>query len=210
MNQAFTSAADKLLSEGKIARIPDESEQIWDEKVDSEIAAFLAYLAIKGIPGKLTSAFFELRLESEKIFEGFVRLRMKESDLAKVSGYEPPSMAEEIKALSKKFAGERKQFLTNQIQSFSDKPHFERMPELYPTLLKVWQSAKKIYEGNAESETWRAMVRAKYPELEFDDDLLTRVTGRFEELSEDIQAKLADTDGDHTPNTIALEHAARM
>lgn len=68
---------------------------------------------------------------------------------------------------------------------------------------------KKIYSQNSESETWRDMVRAKYQE-EFDDDLLTRITGKLENLPDEIQAKLTETDGDHTPSSIALEHAARL
>lgn len=118
-------------------------------------------------------------------------------------------MANEVRALSKAMADERKQFMMAQIRAFG-KPRLHKLGDFYPTLLKVWQSAKRIYEGNSESETWRAMVKAKYPELSFDDDLLTRVSGKIEDLSDDIQASLAETGGDHTPSTIALEHAARM
>lgn len=217
-DRAFTSATDTLFKEGKIERVSevDQPEPVLEVDAEqslmqeNEIAGFLAYLAVQGIPGKFKSAVFELGLETGKIFEAFIQKALKETDLIKATGYEPPNMVNEIKALTKRLASERKQFLINQIDSFSDKPRLERLPELYPTLLKVWQSAKKIHADNAESETWRAMVKAKYPELQFDDDLLTRVTGKLEDLSEEIQAKLNETDGDHTPSTIALEHAARM
>jgi hypothetical protein len=171
-------------------------------------AGLFAYLAMEGMKGKLKSAFYELGLETEKVFEGFAQEAIKE--LTGRAGSSPPKIADEVRALSKSIANERKQFMMAQIDSFGGKPRLDRLPELYPNILKIWQSAKKIYEANSESETWRDMVKAKYPEQVFDEDLLTRVTGKLEDLPEDVQAKLAETDGDHTPSTIALEHAARM
>ncbi|MFS8086467.1 MAG: hypothetical protein ACMG6H_12615 [Acidobacteriota bacterium] len=209
--RTFGQAIEILENEGKIKRSPD-SEIAEDETdvVDSQIAGFLAFLIIAGMGNKLWSAVHELGLETEQIFDGFLREQIKQTDLMKQFGCELHSIAANLKAFSKSLANERRQFLIAQIEKFSDKPHLERLPDLYPKLLKVWQSAKKIYADYGESETWRNMVKAKYPELTFDDDLLTRVTGRLAELPEDIQAKLSEKDGDHTPNTIALEHAARM
>lgn len=209
----FDEAVKTLEDQGKIRRTPDlivEEETPPTDKTDYKIAAFLAFLVIAGTGNKFQSAVYELGLETEQIFDGFLREQIKQTDLIKDTGYEPPSIASAIKALTKSIASERRQFLIAQIERFSDKPQLERLPDLYPNLLKVWQSAKKIYSDYGESETWRNMVQAKYPELTFDDDLLTRVTGRLEDLPEDIQTKLLETDGDHTPNTIALEHAARM
>jgi hypothetical protein len=209
----FDEAVKTLEDQGKIRRAPDlivEEEITETDEADYKIAAFLAFLVIAGSGNKFASAIHELRLETEQIFDGFLREQIKQTDVIKEAGYEPPSIANAIRALSKSFANERRQFLTAQIERLSDKPRFERLPELYPTLLKVWQSAKRIYSDYGESETWRDMVKVKYPELTFDDDLLTRVTGKLEDLPEDVQTKLAEKDGDHTPNTIALEHAARM
>lgn len=209
MLDMLEAAADKLISEGKLDGKPER--EVMAEVQDGEVmAAFFAFLAMEGMKGKLRSAIYELGLETERVFEGIILSAMKESKFPEKTGYELPKIAERVKELSKDIADERKRFLTEQINRLVRKPRFERLPELYPMLLKVWQSAKKIYAQNGESETWREMVRAKYPELTFDDDLLTRVTGKLEDLPEDIQAKLAETDGDHTPNTIALEHAARM
>lgn len=206
----FDEAIKALEDQGKIRKTLDLIVEEETTTTDHKIAAFLAFLVIAGAGNKFNSAIHELRLESEQIFDGFLREQIKQTDLIKEAGYEPPSIANAIRALSKSLANERRQFLIAQIEKFSDKPRFERLPDLYPTLLKVWQSAKRIYSDYGESETWRDMVKVKYPELAFDDDLLTRVTGKLEDLPEDVQTKLAEKDGDHTPNTIALEHAARM
>src|SRR2546421_1262250 len=203
LERLFDSITEKLKAEDEIKL------QIGPQ---NEYAALLAYFAMQGMTGKLQNAFFELGLESEKIFEAFVLevIKLHPTFTKRSNNIELPNISEDVKSLTKSMATERRQFLSAQISSFKHKPQLERLPELYPELLKVWQSAKKIYEDNGESETWRGMVRAKYPELTFDDDLLTRVSGGLDKLPEDIQAKLAKKDGDHTPYTIALEHAARM
>jgi hypothetical protein len=201
----LASIAEKLNAKGELKGV------IEIPTADNHSAALLAYFTTQGMLGKLENAFFELGLESEKVFEGLILTAMKEHPIfGKHFQAVLPNISEDVKALSKSMATERRRFLTSQINRFKHKPQLEKLPELYPMLHKVWQSAKKIYEDNGESETWRGMVCAKYPELTFDDDLLTRVTGKLETLSEDIQAKLAEKDGDHTPHTIALEHAARM
>jgi hypothetical protein len=205
MNRRLDAATDALLSQGKLG-----SKPVIGIKHNDELAGVFAFFAMQGMIEKLRSAFYELGLETETLFEGLILSRLKTSGLAEQMGYEPPSITAAVKALSKSLADERKQFLMAQIDSFTRKPRLDKLSEVYPALLKVWQSAKKIYNDNDESETWRDMVKAKYPELTFDDDLLTRVTGKLEDLPEDIQAKLTETDGDHTPSTIALEHAARM
>lgn len=201
----LASVGEKLKAEGDL----EGSKQTLT--VDNYSAGLLAYFTMQGMIGKLSNAFFELGLESEKVFEGYLLTVMEEHPtFTEYFQLELPNIKEDVKALSKSMATERRQFLIQQISRFKRKPQLERLSELYPMLHKVWQSAKKIYDDNGESETWRDMVKAKYPDLTFDDDLLTRVTGKMETLSEDIQAKMAEKDADHTPNTIALEHAARM
>lgn len=198
-------AAETLISEGKMVKKPDQ-----DEPPQPELAALIAFLAIKGMPEKLGSAFRELGIEVETFFKAMTLAQMEKTGFPQKIGFELPSIAKEVKAVIKDFANERGTYLTKQIDSLTGKPRLDKLPEVYPALLKVWQSAKKIYESNSESETWRDMVKAKYPDHNFDDDLLTRVTRKIEDLPEDIQLKLIETDGDHTPSTIALEHAARI
>lgn len=199
--EVFVSIAEQL----KIGKYEIQSTG------DEYFAATLAFFVMQGMIGKLKAAFFELELEAKKLYEAFLLNAVKEHPtFIKDTQIELPNIAEDIKALAKAMATERRKYLTRRVSGFRNKPQLERLSEHYPILLKVWQSVKKIYEDNGESETWRDMVKAKYPELTFDDDLLTRVTGKLDALPEDIQAKLAEKDGDHTPHTIALEHAARM
>jgi hypothetical protein len=208
LEKVLNSVNESLKAKGESE---DSLETQFAEDEYNDYAALLAYFLMQGMSGKLRDAFYELGLESETVFEGFVVNVIKEHPtFTNLFHIHLPNISEDVKALSKSMATARKQFLTAQISSFKHKPKLERLPTLYPMLLKVWQSVKKIYDQNGESETWRDMVKAKYPEITFDDDLLTRITGQLENLPEDVQAKLADTDGDHTPSTIALEHAARM
>jgi hypothetical protein len=211
MKRRFQRVVDKLLAEKLIETGAgddvEENENPESDDHDIETSGMFAYLALQGMRNKLNSAFYELGLETEAVFEGFTQAATQH--IEEEAGLAKPSMADEVRALSKTMADERKQFMMTQIKAFG-KPRLGKLGEFYPTLLKVWQSAKKIYEGNSESERWRAMVKAKYPELSFDDELLTRVSGRLEDLPDGIKASLAETGGDHTPNTIALEHAARM
>lgn len=185
LERRYQRAIDTLLAEGKIAKNPlanVEDEYPQNEEHDAETAGLFAYLEMEGMRSKLKSAFYELGLETETVFEGFALAATKE--IEEKAGSKPPSMADEVRALSKTMADERKRFMMAQIKAFGT-PRFGRLPELYPTLLKVWQTAKRIYEANSESETWRAMVRAKYPEIQFDDDLLK---GRKSESAFQIKA----------------------
>ncbi len=82
--------------------------------------------------------------------------------------------------------------------------------EHYKKMLPVWKDAKIIYKQNSSRVTWRNIVRAAYPEVKFDDDLISRLSGRLNDLPQEIQAKLSDKGGDSKPSSIALEHAARL
>lgn len=208
--KVFNAATEQLAAKGQIDKaVPYKPE------FNTDLAALMAFFLVKGIAGKMISAFTELELETAQVYEGYLishlkDVKMKRLESGEVVEFPALNVSDGIKEVSKMIAAERKQFLTAQINSLAGKPRLEKLAEHYPVLLKVWQSAKRIYDQNSESETWRDMVKAKYPEITFADELLTRVTGKLEDLPEDIQAKLAETDGDHTPSTIALEHAARM
>lgn len=153
----FDSLADKLKAKGEL----EESAKVHITP-DNHHAALLAYFTMQGMIGKLKNAFFELGLEAEKVYEGFVLNVMKEHPtFTKEFQAELPNILDDVRALSKSMATERRQYLSAQISSFKHKPQLDRLPELYPMLLKVWQSAKKIYDQNSESETWRDMVKAK-------------------------------------------------
>ena len=121
-----------------------------------------------------------------------------------------PDDQEKDKEFIKAVSTERAGWVRHYNDPASDGINAEEFRDSYQLLLPIWRDAKKIYEGNGDRETWRGMVRAKYPEIVFDDDLLTRITGQLSDLPEDIQTKVEEKGGDHTAATIALEHAARM
>ena len=191
---------ETLVSNGELT-----SKPFVDSLDPNEAAGFIAYLAMDGMKCGIRSAFAELTLETETLFGAFILSIMPEE-----LRYGLPNVEDGVKTLVKKFAVERKNFLTKQAGALAGNLLHGDLQIVYPHLLKVWQSAKRIYEHNGESETWRDMVKAKYPEHTFDDDLLTRIAGKLETLPDEIQAKLLETDADHTPSSIALEHAARI
>ena len=203
------AAFDKTLEESNIDKTVAR-ELVLKTETPNEIAGYLAYITVQGIIPKIKYAFYELGQESRKIFEAIIVRGIEMSGVSEMKGIQMPDISEQVKELSKDFVGQRKKLLMAQINAFWGKPRLDLMPRYYQKVLDLWQSVRKIYIQNSESETWRDMVKAKYPDVDFDDDLLTRVTGKLEMLSEEIQAKLAETDGDHTPSSIALEHTARI
>jgi hypothetical protein len=203
------SAFDKMMVEAEIDKTVANKLMLTTE-TPNEVAGYLAYIAVQGIIPKIKSAFYELSQETQKIFEAIIIREIEVSGISEIKGIQMPDISEQVRELSKDFVGQRKKLLMAQINSFWGKPRLDWMPKVYPNVLELWQSVRKIYRQNSESETWREMVKAKYPDVEFDSDLLTRITGKLETLPEEIQAKLAETDGDHTPSSIALEHAARI
>jgi hypothetical protein len=158
---------------------------------------------------KVKSAIYELPRDTEKIMENIIFRAMEQSGFTEMTGYKP-NINERVRAYARELAEDRRKILMRDIKAFSKEPRFEYLPKIYKDILKIWQSVRKIYNANSESETWRDMVRAKYPDVEFPDDLLDRITNNPKLISEELGTKLAETDGDHTPSTIAAEHAARI
>lgn len=104
----------------------------------------------------------------------------------------------------------RRKILKNDLADSLGIPNFEEFGERYESVLPVWKDAKLIYKQNSKRPAWRELIRAAHPDVEFDDDLLARLSGRLADLPEDIQEKLAEKGGDSKPSSIALEHAARL
>ena len=86
-------------------------------------------------------------------------------------------------------------------------------PHNYASAYRELLDAAKIYETAQSSNDktlktrWRENVKAQFPDL--DDELIARVSGKPEDLSEEHHALLAEKGGDSTPSEIALEQAAR-
>lgn len=213
MKETLEQAALTLVSEGKLdSDIPSDPKVrlAYETKNPEVFSASVGYIAMQSMIPKLKMAFYELVRETEKIVEGIVFLGMKHSKFDEQTGFEIPDMNKHLADLAKELANTRKKQLIKTIDRFTRKPRLHLLAANYPQFLKIWQSIRKIYRANSESETWRDMVKAKYPDLPIDDDLLTRITGNVETLSDEIRAKLDETDGDETPSSIALEHCARL
>ena len=213
VKETLERASEQLVAERKLSLEDAESYEV-KTVIESEtpeiVAASFAYVTMQNMIPKLKSGFYELGRESVKILEGIMFLSMKHSQFDEKAGYEIPSLTQHLADLSKELADTRKKQLIKTINRFTAKPRLDLLPRGYPEFLAIWQTIRKIYRANDESETWREMVKAKYPDIPFDDDLLTRITGNLDSLSDDVKAKLVETDGESTPSSIALEHCARL
>jgi hypothetical protein len=207
------NATETLVREGKLPpEVPEQAEvkAVFDENAPDDAAVWLAYVAMRSLIPKMISAFIELGIESAKMMESLVIMAMERGGFDKATGYQLPNIKTSMEQLSKDFANTRKAVLFKQISVLAGEPQLDYLPILYPQLLVIWQDVKKIYTANKETEKWRVMVKAKYDDVPFDDDLLTRISTKPENLPEDIQEKVAESDGDQTPSSIALEHSARL
>jgi hypothetical protein len=212
-NETIMRATETLVREGKLSpEVPEQAEvkAVFDEQTPDDAAVWLAYNAMRALIPKMISAFTELGIESAKMMESLVIMAMERSGFDEATGYQLPNIKTSMDQLSKDFANTRKAVLFKQISILAGEPQFDYMPRIYPQLHTIWRDVKKIYDANKEAKTWRDMVKAKYPDVPFDDDLLTRITGNFDELSDEIKTKLDETNGDHTASSIALEHTARL
>ena len=179
IRETLIAATNTLVTEGKIdsETASDPLVQIAFEKKNPEMfAASFAYVTMQNMIPKLKSAFSELALETIKIYEGIVFLGMERSHFDEHTGFQIPDLTKLLTTLSKDLADTRKKQLLKTIKRFTGEPRLELLAPNYPNLLTIWQDVKKIYRANNETETWREMVKAKYPDLAFDDDLLTRIT----------------------------------
>jgi hypothetical protein len=213
IKQTLEAATATLVAEGKLEKEDAEDPQVkivFESKNPIQIAGWFAYMTMRSLIPKMMSAFTELGMESAKVLEGVVILSMEQTGFDQKTGFQIPSIKDSMKQLSKDLAATRRAFLFKQISVISGEPQLDYLPKVYQQMLVIWQDVKKIHAANKETEKWRDMVKAKYDDLPFDDDLLVRISTKPENLPEDIQEKVAETDGDQTPSSIALEHSARL
>jgi hypothetical protein len=164
------------------------------------------------LPGKLEVAFNEHWHESQLL--AFTLLTTRVTELVQDAGLEvlrnPNEPLEEMKRLLARTAARRRRSLKDVMAACLGAPYFEQLGEHYDKVLPVWKDAKLIYKQNSNRPTWQNLIRAAYPDMEFDDDLIARLSGRLNDLPSEVQAKLSEKGGDSKPSSIALEHAARL
>lgn len=126
-----------------------------------------------------------------------------------ISDYDIEFIWREAKRITSKAAAGKRAFIKESL-SFLWETSLEELREHYNKVLPIWQDAKLLYKQNNNRPVWRDIIRAAYPEEELDDDLISRLSGKLNDLTEDVQAKLSKKGGDSKPSDIALEHAARL
>lgn len=102
--------------------------------------------------------------------------------------------------------------LVREMKKVSSAPSLDQIATYYKRLYPIWTDIQSIFKEHGETPNWRATVAAKYGKegFSFDDDLLTRITGDLNSLSEELQTLIIEKGGESTPSSIAIEHAARM
>lgn len=116
---------------------------------------------------------------------------------------------------------EKKEMLEGYLAALSP-TSLERLAGFYEALYPVWCDIQDI--AARHEDAWRDMVTAKYKDKtialdytfeslfadDLADDLLKRISGDVDSLSE-VEEKIIEAhDGTDTPSSIAIEHAARL
>jgi hypothetical protein len=128
---------------------------------------------------------------------------------------------EQMKAIAEHVTKDKKDLL-NSYRDAVAPTQFKDVSIYYEKLLPVWRDIQQIAKTHVCA--WREMVEAKYQNKiivfedsfndlfveDLTDDLLKRITGNTRELSDDELLIIETHDGDDTPSSVALEHAARL
>lgn len=179
-----------------------------------EYARDVMKIYIHRIPEKITAAFDEAYIETHflSLINLYSKLARAVADTGRKEVYDPHDQIEHMKQVLSEIAAMRRRLLREEVEANlgKKKVSFSNLGEYYKKLLQVWKDAKTIYKQNSNRATWRDIVRAAHPEINFEDDLISRLSSKLNDLPEEIQAKLSDKGGDSKPSSIALEHAARM
>jgi hypothetical protein len=195
--------------EGEDIFTPDTQVTLLEEYAHDVMRTYLYR-----IPEKITAAFNEAYIETHflSLINLYARLARTFADIGRDVLYDPYNELEHMKQTLSEIAAMRRRLLREEVAANlgKKKVNFSELGEHYKKLLQVWKDAKLIYKQNSNRATWREIIRAAYPEVKFDDDLISRLSGKLNDLSEEIQAKLSEKGGDSKPSSIALEHAARM
>jgi hypothetical protein len=161
---------------------------------------------------KLEVAFNEHWAESH--FLGLTRMITETTDAMEEMGVEvirdPNEVLSQMNRLLAEAAARRRRLLKSDVADCLGVPDFQDFAAYYEKTLPVWRDAKLIYKQNSRRATWRDLIRAAYPDMKLDDDLIERLSGRLNDLPQDVQEKLSEKGGDSKPSSIALEHAARL
>jgi hypothetical protein len=201
----FLATATAKKTDGSIASLavlPAESR--------ADMAGGLAYLAVGAfihhLQPKLSHALQEHEAEILILARGFIQ-RFFSGFAGLNSAVDARKEADRLAAAIK---SERRAFLVGSLDRIAGTPNFEQLKARYDELRPVWQRAKVLYKQNSDLPNWREMIRKAFPQYTLDDDLLNRISGRLEDLPEELQATVSEKGGEPTPSSIAIEHAARL
>lgn len=195
--------------EGEEIFTPDKQATLLEEYARDVMKIYLYR-----IPEKITAAFDEAYIETHflSLINLYAKMARTFADTGRDVIYDPDNELEHMKQVLSEIAAMRRRLLREEVAANlgKKKVNFNDLGEHYKKLLPVWKDAKTIYKQNSNRVTWQDIVRAAHPEVKFDDDLISRLSGKLNDLPEEIQAKLSEKGGDSKPSSIALEHAARM
>lgn len=165
---------------------------------------------IYSLEEKIENAVEELANEAILVaLAGFIHEVGGEFTALNIKDYHTGFIFEEYQRILAETHAERRSSLKESLK-YLLLPNFEELQEYYREVLPLWQDAKSLYKQNRNRPTWRDIIKAAHPDLKDEDDLISRLSGRLQDLPEEIQAKLSEKGGDSKPSSIALEHAARL
>jgi len=205
----------QLEKEGKLKRTGEPIRECNDEITEAEacLAEMLAWWFLRAMQGKISMALGELSQEAVFVMEKTCQDMLVRS--AALGGVDDKSallsgVKDELNKFARDLIAERKAFLKGSISTFASRPRMENLAEEYSRLHPIWQDAKSVYEQNSHRTHWRKMVKDAISDEQLPDDLIGRLSGKLNDIPEEMQAKLSEKGGAPKPSDIALEHSARL
>lgn len=156
---------------------------------------------------KLSHALQEHELEMGVLTRGLIEKFFSEF-LTEV--HSPDNARRDAARLVSMIKDDRRAWLAASLDHISGKPNFDRLKEHYDRLLPKWQRAKTVYESVGDLPNWREIISQTLEEEKPDIHLIARVSGRLNDLPDEIKAAVSEKGGDASPSSIAIEHAARL
>jgi hypothetical protein len=214
----FLSTSNAIDNEGKRQALSEIVSQDLREKLLKQYVRDTIEYFIYRLDYKLNTALNELWHEAYFLAGNRMTTEtmraMREAEIEVIHDLNEPTEA--MNRLLTKFAAQRRKLLKSDLADCLWTLDFTELAEHYDRLLLVWKDAKTFYKQNSKRVEWRELIRVAHRDTEFDDDLLSRLTGNLRDLPEELRAKLREKggitkkDGGSSPSSIALEHAARL
>lgn len=184
-----------------------EREEVWGKHITVWYLVFYAHVLHNNLALALRATPEEARFVTDlKVSQIQARAAIETMD--NIVKMKAPRLREFLLGLVNKAAEEKRELLEKYVEVTSPLARVELMPEHYERLYAVWKDAKRLSDEHGEA--WAGMLKAKYADLTFDDDLLARLSGNTSGLRESLLERIEEQGGEPIPSSIALEHAARM